>query len=238
MAIFPGPDKSVFWFDFEALTSDNLWVDRGPYQLNTAPQAGFAAPNYGLAKSAHGKGYCDFNGGPFRYGNLPARFFTNAPTGRHTWVYVCDRFTINGVTQRFFDCTNLGGGGINRGIANGVWMGGPSQLIYCCQGGAPTEYVASTGPIYPSLAGAGSSAVVFTIEEAPKVWWNRRPGNCAWGVGSYGSPVYDATMIPRIGADQAGGNLLTCRLFFLALFPFVFSDSEAKAMTDWLMVQV
>ena len=78
----PGPQDSscVFWHDFEELTTGNLWRDKSRNGLHATPQAGFTAPNYGLARSAKGKGYANLTGAANAYATLPLRFYDVAPT--------------------------------------------------------------------------------------------------------------------------------------------------------------
>ena len=229
---FPGPQQSVFWYDFEGLTTDNLWPDRGPYGLHATPQAGFASPNFGLARNAHNKGYANFTGAANCYATLPLRFYTVAPTMDWTLVLVAQH-TAPTASRRLFSCRN---GGATRGFdmqypvaeristdvydAAGAW----SQIVDT----ANVPLTARTHTSIYSMLKSGTSTLI----------WHDRVGRTATWAGTANAIAYDTAVVPVIGGFPGGAALATLRMYWLILFPFVLTDSEAKAMTDWLMDQV
>lgn len=232
MALFPTPQESTFWFEFSGLTDGGLWVDSGPAGLHAQPQAGFTAPAYGLGRTSRGKGYATFTGAANCYATLPLRFYDVAPTGEYTWVISSGGNTASGAIQRFFDAYNGGGGGVNRGIASGTWTTVTYQ--FHGYGTATAAYSGAGGGSVPIYDPTSTTSRVYAVATAPKRWQDRVQGLAVWSVGDYNPVVYDTAIFPHIGCDAAGGSLLIARTYFLALFPFVFTDAEAKAMSDWL----
>jgi hypothetical protein len=236
MALWPGPDKSVFWFDFEGLTDGNLFKDLGPYGLHAAPQAGFASPNFGLARNAHGKGYALMTGAANRYATIPTRFYNYAPLREHTWVAVVGSMTINPAGfSRIFSCESLGAN--YYGLAFGPNMAADPGFLLAAQCKGPVSFDRSQTPA-SSLALPRDSVVVQSNATGPQGMIQRVGVTTTWTAGAFGTAAYNTAVVPCIGQLASGGSFFLGRLYFLALLPFQLTDSEAKALTDWLMVQV
>ena len=233
MALFPGPQQSVFWHDFEGLTDGNLFKDLGPYGLHATPQAGFVAPNYGLARNTHGKGYANFTGAANVYATLPLRFYNYAPTAQYTYVLVAQH-DATGAGGFVFYCRN---GGATRGMF--LYHNAAQRLnsiSYDATGGNTQLGDAADVPLSPrtrtSLYSMNRPWVMGTI------WHDRVAFAPAWGGGVTTGIAYDTAVVPTIGAQSGPANYFVGRMYWLILFPFVFTDSEAKAMSAWLMDQV
>jgi hypothetical protein len=235
---FPGPDSSlcVFWHDFER-TDDTglLWYDRGPNKLHATPQAGFAAPNYGLGRTARGKGYASFTGAANVYATLPLRFYDVAPTVSYTWVVVLRPTST--ANQYICSCDNLGGGGINRGII--LYRGGAPQSMnaYSCQGTAVLPVVQQTlggmSPLSDVRVG------IVSVAAAPASWGHGVQFASSWTAGSVGPVVYDTTRLFAIGASVGGGNYTVGQMFALILYrDYIPSHAEAVSMSRFWRDQV
>lgn len=226
---FPGPKDSVFWLDPAAgLTSDNKWVDSGPCSLHVSP-VNFTSPNYGIATGPSGAKYIAFNGTTQR-GTLPLRFYTTAPTAAFSVVCVARHNAPANLDQIFF-------------AHNNAWTRGISLLItptaermqirsFSAAGVASTWTDAASVPLTQR-----TRVSVLSLSPTGSVGysWHDRTGVAGAFAGGTAAPGYDAAAVPTIGAWVGGaGNFFDGDLYFLALFPFVFTHAEAVAMSDWL----
>ena len=233
MALFPGPQQSVFWYDFEGLTDGNLFQDLGPYGLHATPQAGFVAPNFGLARNAHGKGYANFTGAANVYATLPLRFYTVAPTLNMTLV-LCAQHGAQALNGRAFNART----GTSGFHAYFITTERINVLLYDA-GAAATQFfdnadVPFTNRLHTSIYSCDKVAAAAAI--GARVWHDRN-GSAAFSAGNANPINYDVALIPSIGSAGAASYFIG-RMYWLILFNFVFTDSEAKAMSAWLMDQV
>lgn len=231
MSLFPGPQESTFWYDFESLTDNNLWKDQGPHSLHATPQAGFSSPAYGLSRTIRGKGYANFTGAANVYATLPLRYYTVAPTQPYTFVCVYE--PTSKVTVVAFSALSVLGGsfyGIQLYCDSAHAAG--NRLVH-----HPMTGTAVLQAIYTDTVASVTQTWVVTNAQAQSAW-ESRVGKVTARAGAYAPLVHDAAASVCIGSNSAGGELLRSRLYFLALFPFVFTDAEAKAMSDWLRNQV
>lgn len=227
----PGPQdpECVFWHDFESLTPGNLWRDQSRNGLHATPQAGFVAPNYGLARTSKGKGYANFTGGANVYATLPLRFYDVAPTDALTFVLAFRHVTTGGF-QRFFSCLDAGN---TRGITYRYLT---NERLYCTTydaGGVGTT-VTDTADV--PLTSQTVVSIISLRKSVPfgAAWYNGRQAteNVA---GSINLNAYDATVVPTIGASLTGGSRIVGDGYFLALFrDWIPNNREAQALTSYL----
>jgi hypothetical protein len=227
MAIFPGPQDSVFWHDFESLTDNNLWKDQGPHSLHATPQAGFSSPAYGLSRTPKGKGYATFTGAANCYATLPTRFNDVAPTSFCTFVAVVSN--LSDKNHRVFSSWNEAAGNY-RGFHYILAQTGAS-FVYQFKGDATLPVNITSAAVWSI---ANTSVVVHSLNATGAAWTNRNGVPTSWAAGAFGTAVHDAAVSPCIGKLVVTPDYLVGRLYLFALFPFVFTDAEAKAMSDWL----
>jgi hypothetical protein len=71
--------------------------------------------------------------------------------------------------------------------------------------------------------------VATTLETTPRGMWNDSSQPVAWNGGAFGTTVYDATAVPRIGSDPNFANSFSGRIYYLALLRgSVLSDDLAQ----------
>ena len=228
--LWPGPQQSVFWYDFEGLTDGNLWADKGPNGLHATPQAGFASPNFGLARNAHNKGYANFTGAANVYGTLPLRFYNYAPVIGNMTLVVVAQHTIPTINCRIFNA-RTGAEGMFCYYVTAETM----NILAYDAGGVGTQLfdaanVPLTGRTRASIYALGKTGSTGYI------WHDCVQRTVTWG-GNTNPIAYNLALVPSIGSAGAASYFIG-RMYWLILFPFVFTDSEAKAMSAWLMDQV
>lgn len=227
----PGPQSQecVFWHDFEELTTGNLWRDKSRNALHATPQAGFAAPNYGLARTARGKGYANFTGAANCYATLPLRYNDVAPTGPATFVGVFSHLTDK--NHRVFSSWNEAPGNF-RGLHTALAQAGRGSYVYQFQGGAalPVNTTAAAAWALSDLC-----VVVHSINTVGSCWSTGRPLATSWVGGAFGVGAVDPTIAAAIGRLIVTPDYLVGRCYFLALFrDWIPTDREAKALSSYL----
>ncbi len=223
MTQFPRPEQSVFWFSFESLTDDNKWKDSGPNGLHATLQAGFSAPAYGLAKNNKGKGYVNFTGAATVRASLPFSFYQHAPTTDFTIVVSAQHTNPPVLNSRIFTV---------QGAALGffVYFNATTTLNVNCTSGAGSQWFdTSSVNFYTKTTSIYS---VSRLSGTGRIWHDRNQSAGTWA-GATTSLLYDASIVPMIGGTIAEQNF-SGRMYHLSLFPFVFTDSEAKTMSDYL----
>jgi len=236
--IFPGPDSAIFYLDPAAgLDSSNRWIDSSKYQLNVTP-VGYAAPNYGLSLGPSGAPRITFDGAA-QYGTIAApanaRFFAAAQTNQATVAVVArhnspasgDRIfsSTNGALTRGMDISMIPGGSANQMECRGYSAAGAICLIP--RDGDDTPYLSRTRVTI--LAGRGADALALR-------WIDGVGRTAAYPVAASADPVaYDAAVVPTVGRHSAGAFYFDGDLYFLGIWPLVFTDSEARAFSAYWM---
>jgi hypothetical protein len=225
----PGPSDSscVMWFDFEELTPTNLWKDQSRNALHATPQAGFAAPAYGLGRSAKGKGYANFTGAANQYATLPFRFYDVAPTQRVTLVFSA-AYGVQVANGRIFNARDA-----TRGLM--YYFFATNQLnIYCVDsGGVASQHTDALGLQYDNRTRVGVWAINRTA--LTSYGWQDGKQYSMAAVGNTNPIAYNVALVPALGGYGAGLALFVGRMYFLALFNDWFpNDREAGALSQYL----
>ena len=228
---FPGPDSSlcVLYHDFERLDDTGLlWYDRGPNKLHATP-VGYAAPNYGLARTARGKGYATFNGAnqwAELAGGVQGSFYAVAPSSGYTAVLVA-RHTTPVALARIFNCRN---GAATRGI--GIRYLAVDQMLAAAwdAGGVATQINETAAIQYVSRTRVSIYAMAKTAGTASI--WHDTVQVAATFAGNTNPIAYDATVVPTIGSLTGGGNPFTGTMYALILYrDYIPSHAEAVSMS-------
>ena len=230
MALFPTPQESCFYLDPNAGLDDaNNWRDLSPYQLNVLP-VGYAAPAYGIFTGPSGAKAISFNGANQR-GTLPLRWYTNAPTTAVT-VAVVARYNAPAASDRIFNATNAGGtlGFVLRhSVAERLHL-------YCLDAVSAVTLESIESDDAPLTSRTRVS--VLSARQSTALRWVDRVGRAATGSANANPVAYDVAGVPTVGAVGGGGAYFDGDLYFLGIWPRLFTDAEAKAMSDWLRNQV
>jgi hypothetical protein len=224
MSNFPGPDKSVFWHSFESLTEDGKWRDEGPNGLHATPQAGYVSPNYGLAKNITGKGYAVFTGAANVYATLSTRFYSYAPTTSMTLILVAQHFPV--LSSRIFNA-RTGTEGIYVYLNTTETL----NIVSYDAGGVLSQFMDTISVPFTNR----TQTSIYVMQKSIGVCniWHDRQQRLTGFTGSTDPIKYNTTIVPSIGSAGAASYFVG-RMYLFALFPFAFTDSEAKAMTDYL----
>jgi len=221
------PQDVVFAYDFSRIETVGgvryLW-DYGPNGFHFAFPGGAADPTPQL------DGSLSFDGGDSLA--LPAaslaRFYTQMPTGQWT-AFVSTALITSAVggSPRLFSCWNSTGGGVNKGFT--IQINRPTETIIrgmfiIGHGAAGTDYI--VGSVTPPTSMPGHCVACWTNETTPRGLHEQAANAFSWGAGAYGTTVYDAAIVPRIGMDPAGTNPLTGRGGMLALIRGALSSAD------------
>lgn len=234
MAIFPTYQQACFALDPAAgLNASNQWKDSAPYQLDVVP-VNFVAPGYGITQGASGAPYILFNGttqrGTLSIAGEAARFYAVAPTTQGT-VAIVARHTAPAATDKIFSCENVGA---TRGINVSMNTAARIQFYGYDAAGALTFY-----PYEPDDSPYESRTRVTILSgrctDAFAARWVDRQGRTpGYAIAASPGPIaYDAATIPTVGCRPDGFHFFDGNLYFLGIWPFVWSDSEAKAFSDY-----
>ena len=174
-------------------------LDHGPHGLHAAFPGGAADPVPQL------DGSLLFDGGDYLSisGAAQARFYQVAPTGAHTWLFVC----AGSGTSTVFSCWTAA----IRGLL--VLQLGNRMRFYQGQNGV-TAYASTSASSTPD-----TKRVMFAacIEAAPRGVINEQADAVTWGVGAFGTTTYDSAIAPRIGMYPDGSWPFIGRLSYLCL---------------------
>lgn len=231
MAIFPTYQQACFALDPAAgLNAANQWKDSGPYQLDCSPQ-GYAAPAYGISNGPSGAPKINFDGATQRgqmAADVMARFYTIAPTTALTFAVVA-RYNAPAASDRIFNCRN---GAATRGIQ--LMCTTANRLIveaYDAAGVGALTFDTADVPLAQrtrvSIMAVGGSSTTL------RYGWHDRVGWAQTAFNTTGAWTYDTAVVPYIGEATGGGGRFDGDLYFLGLWPFVWTDSEAKAFSDY-----
>jgi hypothetical protein len=205
--------------------------DSGPNGFHFAFPGGAADPTPQL------DGSLSFDGGD--YLSLPAgrlaEFYAKMPqpAQAYTWMCVGGSTVLAADTARIFECYNLGGGGVKKGLILGYNTTTAAQRIYSYHFlGDAAWNSANTAVGSPSVFGQ-RSVLAMTIETTPRCLINQSTNVPAWA-GSFGNVAYDTAITPRIGGDPVGGSFLTGRLSYLALIRGAISSPDMAQLSAML----
>lgn len=225
--LFPGPERSCFWLDPAAgLTDGGLWKDSSPYGLHVTP-VGYASPAYGISTGPSGAKRITFNGA--QQGDLPLAFWASFPSAAATWVMVARHTAAANGERIFFARSGAPFNGMelivapgNRLRVNGYSAGNNTGCVHTADvplaGRTRVTILSCTAPTAARIIGG----------------WTDRDGVAMTDVAGAGVSAWGSSVgtVPNIGS-AAGGNFWAGDLYFLALFPFIFTHSEAVAMSDF-----
>lgn len=236
MAIFPTYQQACFALDPAAgLNAANQWIDSSPFGLSVSPQ-GYAAPAYGISNGPSGAPRITFDGAG-NYGTIAApnnaRFFANGPRNEATIVVVARHVDVvagarlfsstNAGLTRGFDISRVPGGSVNQLECRGYSAAGAVCVLP--RDGDDSPYTNRTRVTI--LSGRGADALA-------RRWIDGVGRTATYPVAANADPVgYDAAVVPTIGRHSAGGFVFAGDLYFLGIWPFVWSHSEAQAFSDY-----
>jgi len=199
-------------------------MDSGPHGLH-AVMTNFVAPAYGVVTMPNGRCGVQFNG-TTQYASLPLSFYDHAPTDTMTFVWYCKFGSGLAVNEALFNCRNAGitagylfyRGNVNLLSLNGVDSLGVAQLSE------------NPAPINGRLD-IGVCSAQWAMQK--HAWWHNRQKITAVDAADRAAFLLDATFVPLIA--RFGAAYMGMTLCAFALFPWAFTDREAKDITDMLV---
>jgi len=208
------------------LTANNLWADRSRNGLHASPQAGFAAPNFGLSRSARGKGYATFSGAANAYATLPLRFYDVAPTTNLTLVLAARHITP-AINARLFNART----GV-QGFHSYYSSTERGTILAYDGGGAASQVLDTTDVPFTSQTKVSIYTLAKTLS-AGYVWQDGVGRTATWA-GNTNAIAYNTALVPIIGSAGAAAYFVGW-MYFLALFSsWIPNDREAKALSQYL----
>lgn len=233
---FPGPESPycVFWQDYEALdAAGTRWRDRAGYGLDALPQAGFAAPNYGLARAVNGQGYCTFSGAANVYGTQALAFYAAATVVAAvpmTMVAVLTH-TTPVIGNAIWSCRNAGA---TRGALLTYSTTERMVLTAYDAGGVASTLVDAADANLTSR----TRVSIYAMDKALGTGyiWHDGQQRAATFAGNVNPVAYDATVAPTLGAVTGGGSRFVGRQYAVIVYVgWLPSNSEAGSMSAyWL----
>lgn len=210
----------VFAYDFDRLTADGRLFDYGPHGLHATPGAGAAAPTRQLDGSYY------FDGGDYFYlAAAPmARFYSVAPTGAHTWLFATKMLSVTATAHRIFSCETA--------------VAGLAIIVVATASPTVSWRISGTGAglrqYNTSAASVPLESCQFagTYESTPRTLVSQAVVGGAWAAGAYGTTVYDAATVPRIGTQPTGGGAVVGRIYYLALLSGAVSSPDLAALSN------
>lgn len=195
----------VFAFDMnriETILGVRYLFDYGPNQFSFAFPGGAADPTPTLT------GELSFDGGDYlSYTGDLARFYTAMPAGSCTLFYATT-MTTTGV-RTLFSCESIGAN--NRGMR----FGSATAAIYEFYQFQNTAALPAIQPTGHALS--RSHVCAITMEATPRFLRDQSVGTAAWAGGAFGTCVYNAATIPRIGSTPGGGQFWLGPIRYLCL---------------------
>lgn len=212
-------ERSILALDFDRLTPGGLLYDHSPHALHMTFGAGAAAPTRNI------NGGYDFDGGDEFYmdATAMARFYAVAPTRQYTFAGVINLgATAAGVTRAVFDASVVAP---RRGIALRWNVAGVLDAYQ------NNEFGFSAVQIVPGGATGRRWAFVITVQTTPTAMLEDQRIAAAWVVGAFGTCVYDAAAVPRIGAGASGSPFIGNMRYFLLYDGALTEDDQRELMT-------
>ena len=221
-----GHSDLIFCYSFDRLTPDGLLYDHGPLALHATPGAAGAAPVRQL------DGSYLFSGAQYfaLSGASQARFYANAPTGAHTWLWVAS-CTYAGGANIIFNAADINAGNWYGIAALTVETAPLRQMAMTGYATAVTNYVHSVRAF--TIANKVSVSCV-TVEASPRGMQDGTATTGSWGGGGNGTVVYRTAVEPRIGGS-ALWTPLGGRLYYLALLRGAVSSADMAELSAMMM---
>jgi len=231
--LWPGPDKASAHWTFDGLDAGGTLIrEGGRLDLHITP-VNLAAPAYGLG--TNGKTNRWRLDGVNQYGYLSSlfgimpqwRWFDNAPTTALT-VGIVARWNAPAANDVIFSCLNAGP---TRGMAVRLSTAERVQIAaYDAAGAISTCTMSADAP----LTGR-TRVVMMAMEQAGSLAraWVDGQGVAAAFAGSLLPVAYDWALLPALGSIPGGGNYHDGDFFAICIWPLIFTDSEAKAFSDY-----
>lgn len=230
---FPGPDSSlcVFWHDFERLDDTGLlWYDQGPCKLHATP-VGYAAPNWGLARTARGKGYATFNG-VNQSGTIPAATFNAAMGGASILTMAAVvRSNAPAINDRIFSCVAAAGRGFGLRYFTTSQMGIDA---YDGAGALGTMGENAGGMAYDTTGRVSVMVASFDKIKAVGRAWRDGVQNAVTVAGATTEIGYGAAQIAQIGTWAGAANYFDGSAYALILYRnYIPSHAEAQSISRY-----
>lgn len=210
----------VFAYDLDTLTLGGLLRDFGPNGLHATPGAGAAAP------TKQPDGSYSFDGGDYfsLSGDAQARFYANAPTGAHTWLFSVSEVNFGSGGRYLFSTYNFA-----AGMYYGSSINTTNPTIF-------RNFLGDGGAVLNQLwwrpvpKGLDRTSIIATVETTPRAYCNTVPETTTtWAAGSFNAVVYDPTVVPTIGNGPLGW---IGRIRYLALLRVVPTNPEMLALNQ------
>jgi hypothetical protein len=182
------------------VSGGNRYVrDSGPNGFSMRFPGGAADPTPTLT------GELSFDGGDYLYydGDL-TRFYAKMPPNECTFLVSTSLNSVTGGTQRVFSCETA-----TRGIAFALVTTAPVDRSWIVSGTGAGLRVYQTNAATTPL---GRALQIATYETTPRVLVNQAVIGGAWAAGAYGTTVYDAATVPRIGSQPAAAGFVVGRI--------------------------
>lgn len=229
----PSYQDACFVLDPNAgLTDGNLWVESSRNGLHVTP-VNFTAPNYGIARTSKGAAYITFNG-TTQYGTVPLRFYDRQPITALTFVVVAHYNSTSAANDRLFSARSsaplrgielsVGSTSANRLDALGfdglgAWSG--------CQMAADWDLVSRRVVSIVGMTAGITNQSLLSVHDGDTVATLALGGSvvASWSTGP---------TAPLVGAMTGLSNYFDGALYFLGIWPRLFTDREACAMSTWL----
>jgi len=232
--LWPGPDSACFYLDPSAgLTDGGLWKDSSRFGLHCTP-VGYAAPNWGYSLGPSGAPRITFDGAN-QYGEFPAaasaRFHALYPFSSVTVAAVV-KFTSHAVSNRIFADYSAAPA---RGMQFEHWANGRMELIGADAAAATSGLLEDpSGPLIPRVRVLVDATITST--GVSRYAWRDGVQGTTTANGAGAGPWVAGANNPRVGAQSnVVASLLDGDLYFLGIWPLVFTDSEARAFSAFWM---
>jgi len=231
--LWPGPDSACFYLDPSAgLTDGGLWKDSSRFGLHCTP-VGYAAPNWGYSLGPSGAPRITFDGAAQRGDILApslARFYAAANNTSILTIAAVVRSNAPADNDRIFSCVAPAG----RGFALRYFNVSRMSIDAYDGAGALGTMIENAG------VGATTSRTNVMVLSFDKVGvlgraWRDRDGNAITIGGAATAIGYDAAQVPQLGTWAGVANYFDGDLYFLGIWPLVFTDSEARAFSAFWM---
>jgi len=233
--LWPGPDSACYYLDPSAgLTDGGLWKDSSRFGLHCTP-VGYAAPNWGYSLGPSGAPRITFDGAA-QYGTIAApanaRFFTAAPLTEMT-IAVVARHNSPAAGDRIFSCNDAVS---TRGFGFAMQAAAVMQIAGYNAVGALIFYPVE-GDNGPYISRTRLTILSGRCVDATARRWVDGVGRVTtYGVAAAPGPIaYDTAVVPTVGRHTSGGLYFDGDLYFLGIWPLVFTDSEARAFSAYWM---
>lgn len=237
--MLPSLQEAVFCFDAEnGLTADNRWRDSSKNGLHAQPQ-NYVAPSYGFSRGPSGAARVTFDGATQRW-TLPLRFWDYMVNGHPEYTFaVAARWNTSTGGDRIFDASDAAL--VRRFDIRSSSTGSAERLMVIVSDAAGVTHVVYDATDVPLTSRTRSCvfSVRYNAAAAPVAWNNLYDGGIRPGYltsATIGYPrAFDRTAVPTVGTyPTAGGGFFDGDIYYLALWPRIFSNAEAVDMSAML----